>query len=108
MANNNQKNKKNSTKPQNSKGVILLKLIILFVIFAIPLFFMIADVTMNFFNLSLKEANQNINQPSQANLNEAKTPGKDFNFAVPLPAERTGDISNVSQEKKDSLFDNLK
>ena len=42
------------------------------------------------------------------NLNKAKEPGDDFNFAAPLPAEQMGDIANVSQEKIDSLFDNLK
>ena len=104
MANNNQKKKKNAIKSQNSKEVILLKLVILVVVFAIPLIFMILDVSRNFSNLGLL----NISQLDQTNLNKAKEPGDDFNFAAPLPAEQMGDIANVSQEKIDSLFDNLK
>ncbi len=97
MPNNNSKTIKKSAEPQL---VILLKLLIVFVILLIPLSFMLIDISNNLLNI------QKTNQ--QANKNVKQEDNEDFNFQASLPPEKIGDISDVSQEKKDSLFNNLK
>jgi len=104
MPNNNFKKTKAAIKSLDSKALILLKLLILFVILLLPLaciFFDISHTISNYKQLKTGRA-------SLQNLNEQKKVGSEFNFEAPLPAEQMGSLSNVSKEKIDSLFDNLK
>jgi len=97
MANNNNLPKA-VNRPQDSKAVIILKLICLIAILLVPLAFIVVVFTKNFLptkNLNIPAGQQN------NNINSAD----EFNFEAPLPA---GDISKVPQQKIDSLFNNLK
>lgn len=48
------------------------------------------------------------NNKSAKSVDPADQAAKDFNVQVSIPSENKGDISVVSPEKVDSLFDNLK
>ncbi len=93
-------NKKNTKNDFDFQIIIFLKLLIVFTILLVPLSFMIIDISNNFYNLS--KNSQNINE------NTGQENDEDFNFQASLPSEKIGDITNVSEEKMDSLFNNLK
>jgi hypothetical protein len=100
MANNN----KSKIKLPDAKLVIILKLISLLVILLVPITFILIDLSRSFLlfqGLSKK-------QPTASNLNQAPKPGSEFNVQVSLPPEQMGSLSNVSKEKIDTLFSNLK
>lgn len=101
---NNLNNQKMSTRPQSQKSVILLQLLILTAILLVPLTFIILDLTRSFSILTTSKSKQ-INSP---NLNQAGSIGNEFNFQTILPNGGKSDLSNVSQQKLDTLFKNLK
>jgi len=95
--------KKNKTNPaQPHFEVTMLKLIILFVILLIPLSaVLVFSFSQSFSLMKVSRVEINKTQP-------VKTAEKQVNFEAPLPTNRIGDLSNVSQDKLDSLFNNLK
>jgi len=97
-------NNKSKIKLPDAKLVIALKLIILLVILLVPLTFILIDLSRSYLviqGLSKK-------QPTASNLNQPPNPGSEFNVQVSLPTEQMGSLSNVSKDKIDTLFSNLK
>lgn len=87
-------------KGQNSQQpieVIILKVLIIFVLVFIPVTFMLIDITKKIGNLWALQKNE-------GSLNI----GKEYDFNVQLSDAVAGDIGQLSQEKIDSLFSNLK
>lgn len=105
VAKNKKKEKVSSKKIEVNKEVIILKMIILFAILLIPLVVIILNMNKQALVLKYKEF-KGADKIIETNLNKPKW--QDFNFEAPIPAERNGNLANVSQEKIDSLFDNLK
>jgi len=98
MPNNNSKKKQAKQKIADSQMVIFLKLLIVFVILLVPLGFILMDLGNVLFGWDKADFQKEKRQETSEN---------DFNFQAPLPAESSGDISSVSPEKINSLFDNL-
>lgn len=96
MTKTNSKNQKISKK--DHKEVIVIKFIILLAVLLIPLSFMWVDISMMLSDYFSDEFEKVSFDDGQAEIN----------FTAPLPDDRVGDLENVSQEKIDSLFDNLK
>jgi len=98
---NNKKSKKPLISQADSKAIIILKLLILFIILILPLFFWALNlnraVLLN--SLPQKTVQNNLTLPADSS---------EFNFEAPIPAAQAGNIANVPQEKIDSLFDKLK
>lgn len=97
--------KKKSKKSKDHKEVIALKLIVVFVILLVPLVAIILSMNKQSLILKYKDL-KNSNVSVKTNLNQE--PKEDFHFDAPIPNERVGSIANVSQDKIDTLFDNLK
>jgi hypothetical protein len=93
------KTKNNLTQPHFE--VTILRLIILFVILLIPLSAILVFSFSQPFSL-IKTSQVKLDREVPAQVTE-----KQVNFEAPLPANRMGDLSNVSQDKLDTLFDNL-
>ena len=98
------KNKKKKKAKANNE-VIVLKFIVLFVILLIPSVVVVLSMNKQALVLKYKEI-KNLNKTADLNINKAKE--QDFHFEAPIPTERSGNMANVSQDKIDSLFDNLK
>jgi predicted PurR-regulated permease PerM len=101
---NNKKTKANKKKPVINKEVVLLKLIVLFVVLVIPIVIIVISINKQMLILQYKDS-KNINEQFKNNINKSE---ENFNFEAPIPVERTGSMANVSQDKIDSLFNNLK
>lgn len=92
-------------KPQDFKVLIILKLLILFVILLLPLSFMALDLS----STIVRFAGLNKTKPAGgSNLNQAQKIGTEYYFEAPLSGAQIGDLSNVSKDKVDTLFNNLK
>jgi len=98
MPNNNSKKKQEKQRTADSQMVIFLKLLIVFVILLVPLGFILMDLGNVLFGWDKADFQKEKRQETSEN---------DFNFQASLPAEKSGDISSVSPEKINSLFDNL-
>ena len=98
---NNKKFTKSTSRPVNSKAIIFLKLLILFMILILPLFFWALSlnraVLLN--SLSKKTTQNNLALPADSN---------EFNFVATIPVAQAGNLANVPKEKLDSLFNKLK
>jgi cell division septal protein FtsQ len=94
------KNKNNPVQPHFE--VTMLKLIILFVVLLIPLSAVLV------FSFSQPFSLMKVSRVEIEKTQPVKTTEKQVNFEAPLPTNRMGDLSNVSQDKLDSLFNNLK
>lgn len=84
-------------KPQESTEVVMIKVIIIFAIALIPVAFMLFDISKRIGLLT-----------SATKTPQTQSIGKEYDFDVQVPANVSGDISQVPQEKIDSLFNNLK
>lgn len=84
-------------KPQETTEVIMIKVIIIFVLALIPVAFMLVDISKRIGLLT-----------SAKKSAQTQSIGKEYDFDVQVPANVSGDISQVPQEKIDSLFNNLK
>jgi len=105
MNNNSDKTTPPIVKPQDFKVLIILKLLILFVILLLPLSFMALDLSRTI----VRFAGLNKTKPAVGtNLNQTQKIGTEYDFEAPLPGAQMGDLSNVSKDKIDSLFKNLK
>jgi len=90
-------NFKGAIKPQLVTEVVFIKVLIIFVIALVPVAFMLFDISRKIGDfISSKKAQ------------ETKSIGQEYDFNVQVPVSVTGDISQVPQEKIDSLFSNLK
>ncbi len=94
------KNQDNFRSQGRSQSVSILQFLILLVVMILPLAFIIFDLTKTFINF------EKLSNPSAtSNLNKASS-GNEYNFESNLPV--SGDLSNVSKDKIDTLFNNLK
>ena len=92
-------NKQNpSSKPQATTEVVVVKVLIIFALAIIPVAFMLMDISKKIIDY----------KASQSKSGQVQTIGSEYDFKVQIPANVTGDVSRVSQEKIDSLFNNLK
>ena len=95
------KNNSQTTKKEYPE-VLFLKLLTLVVIISLPVIFMLIDLSTNLARLSTK-----ITQ-NKGTSGQPQNGANDYNFTASLPSDKIGNLSNVSQEKIDSLFNNLK
>ncbi len=95
-------NKKNK-KVVEHKEVLILKLVILFAVLLVPL----ALVLLFSFNQPFLVLKTSFDKPVN-NVINSESESLDGTFEAALPAERIGDLSNVSDDKINSLFNNLK
>lgn len=105
MINNNVKTKKPIARQQDFKILIILKLLILFVVLLLPLSFMALDLSSTIVRFASLNKTKTTNG---ADSNQTQKISTEYNFEAPLPGAQIGDLSNVSKDKIDSLFNNLK
>ncbi len=85
--------------PIVAKEILILKIIILVAILILPLAFMFIDMSQGIIiqtKISRLDKNVSANKAAASD------------FQISIPPDYLGDINNVSQEKIDTLFDNLK
>lgn len=86
-------------KSKRHPEIIVLKMSILAVVLILPLCFMLFDFCKVRFVYNNKN---NVNQTTNVNKPKVR------NFEAPLPVANAGDLSAVSPEKIETLFDNLR
>lgn len=89
------------------REVVLIKLLILFVVFAVPLSLIFIDISQQLSFVGNNPPSAQNNQPT-VNGNSVNNQENEYNFDSTLPADKVGDLSNVPKAELDSLFSNLK
>lgn len=92
---------------QEYQEVILIKLLILLVVFAVPLSLIFIDISQKMFLASNKLSQGQDNQ-AQVPKSSVNNEDNEYNFDSNLPADKVGNLSNVPKAELDSLFSNLK
>jgi len=105
MPNNIQDQQKKKINFKSIDSVLFTKLLIIVAVVIMLIAFIVLGLAQTFFAYNITF----VRQLGNANLNQSQTTStNEYNFQAPLPSAQAGDISNVSKEKIDTLFNNLK